>query len=74
MERMASSLPGMTKSMPSGSQLVSTTPITGMPRRVASWMAMCSFFGSMTNTQRGSFVISFTPPRFFSSFSRSRSS
>ena len=34
--------------------------------------AMCSFFGSITNSG-GSLVISLMPPRFFSSFSRSRS-
>ncbi len=60
--------------MPSGSQLVSTTAMTGMPRRFASWIAMCSFFGSITKSAPGSRLISLMPPRFFSSFSRSRSS
>ncbi len=59
--------------MPSGSQFVSTTATTGMPSRFASWTAMCSFFVSMTKTAAGSRGISLMPPRFFSSFSRSRS-
>ena len=55
-DRMASSLPGITKSMTSGSQLVSTTAITGMPRRFASVTAMCSFLVSITNTAFGSLL------------------
>src|SRR3712207_9201280 len=35
-ERIASSLPGMTNSTPSGSQFVSTSPMIGMRRRWAS--------------------------------------
>ena len=69
----ASSLPGMTNLMPSGSQLVSTTATIGMPRRFASLAAMCSFFGSMMNTTPGSAVISWMPPREFFSFAVWRS-
>src|SRR6266508_3691495 len=72
--RMASSLPGITWSITSGSQLVSTTATTGMPRMFASLTAMYSCFGSMTNKASGSSSISLIPVRFFSSFSFSRSS
>ena len=41
-ERMASSLPGITKSTPLGLLFVSTTPITGMPILLASVTAMRS--------------------------------
>ena len=50
---MASSLPGITYSMTSGSQLVSTTATTGMPSRLASVTAMCSFLVSITKTALG---------------------
>ena len=53
-ERMASSLPGMTYWMTSGSQLVSTTATIGMPSLLASVTAMCSFFVSRMNTASGS--------------------
>src|SRR6185312_2004249 len=72
-ERMASSLPGMTKSASSGSQFVSTSPIPGMFRRLASRTASASFFMSMTTTASGSLRVSATPPRFASSFSSSDS-
>ena len=71
-ERMASSLPGMTKSTSSGSQFVSTIAITGMPSLRASVTAMCSFFVSMMNTASGTRSRSWMPERLRSSFSRSR--
>ena len=52
-ERMASSLPGMTYWMMSGSQLVSTTAMIGMPSLLASVTPMCSFFVSRMNTASG---------------------
>ncbi len=61
-ERMASSLPGMTKSMTSGSQLVSTTATTGSPSLRASVTAICSFLVSMTNTALGRRSRSAMPP------------
>ena len=60
--------------MTSGSQLVSTTATTGMPRMFASLTAMYSCFGSITKSASGSSSISLMPVRFFSSFSFSRSS
>ena len=71
-ERMASSLPGITKSMTSGSQLVSTTAITGMPRRLASVTAMCSFLVSITKIASGAFSSVRMPPRLRSSLATSR--
>src|SRR5262249_23532522 len=59
--RMASSLPGITKSASSGSAFVSTSPITGMPSRRASRTASCSFFRSMTKTASGWRFMSATP-------------
>ena len=41
--RLASSLPGMTKSMSLGEQLESTMPTTGMPSFLASVMASDSY-------------------------------
>ena len=58
--------------MTSGSQLVSTTATTGMPRRLASVTAMCSFFVSITKMAFGSFSRFRMPPRFRCSFVRSR--
>ena len=55
-ERIASSLPGIGKSTSSGSQLVSSTAITGMPSLRASSTAMCSFLVSTIQTAAGSFV------------------
>ena len=49
-ERIASSLPGMTKSITSGSQLVSVMAMIGMPSLFASCTAIVSFAGSMTKT------------------------
>ena len=71
-ERIASSLPGITRSTSSGSQFVSTSPITGMFSRRASRTASVSSFRSMTNTASGSRRMSATPPRLISSFSSSR--
>src|SRR5205814_182834 len=56
----------------SGSQLVSTIAITGIPSLRASPTAMCSFFVSTTNTASGRRSRAWMPPRFRSSFSRSR--
>ena len=70
-ERIASSLPGMTKSMPSGSQLVSTRPMIGMRRRWASLTAIASVLRSMTNIASGGRCMFLTPPRLACSFSRS---
>ena len=55
-ERIASSLPGIGKSTSSGSQLVSSTAITGMPSLRASSTAMCSFLVSTTQIAAGTFV------------------
>ena len=52
-ERIASSLPGMTKSASSGSQFVSTRAITGMSRRWASRTASCSFLRSTMKIASG---------------------
>src|SRR5262249_31309854 len=48
MARIASSLPGIGYWIASGSQLVSTMPTMGMPRRFASATAIFSFFVSTT--------------------------
>ena len=69
---MASSLPGITYWMMSGSQLVSTTATIGMPSLLASVTAMCSFFVSSTKTASGSRSMLRMPPRLRSSFSSSR--
>ena len=61
----------MMKSASSGSQFVSTSPITEMPRRRASRTARASFFMSMTTTASGSRRVSARPPRLVSSFSSS---
>ncbi len=71
-ERIASSLPGMTYWMRSGSQLVSTTATIGMPSLLASVTAMSSFFVSRMNTASGSFSRLRMPLRFRSSFVSSR--
>ena len=70
--RMASSLPGIGYCTTSGSTLVSTTAITGMPSLLASVTAMCSFLVSSTNTAAGRLLRLRMPPRFFCSFSSSR--
>ncbi len=69
--RIASSLPGITKSTSSGSQFVSTIAITGMSSFLASVTAICSFFVSTTKTASGRRSRAWIPPRFRSSFSRS---
>ena len=71
-ERMASSLPGITWVITSGSQLVSTTATTGRPSLLASVTAMCSFLVSMTKMASGSRSRPRMPPRFRCSFSSSR--
>ena len=70
--RMASSLPGITKSITSGSQLVSTTATTGIFSLLASVTAMCSFLVSNTKIESGSLAIPRMPPRLRWSFSSSR--
>ena len=71
--RIASSFPGMTKSASSGSQFVSTRPITGRPSLRASRTASCSLRRSSRNTASGRRFMSATPPRLISSFSSSAS-
>ena len=73
MARGASSLPGIGKSILSGSQLESMIATTGMPRRLASWIAIASLLVSMTNIRSGVEPMSLMPPSALSSFSRSRS-
>src|SRR6266508_309004 len=68
-DRIASSLPGITKSTSSGSQFVSTIAITEMPSLRASLTAMCSFFVSITKIASGSRSRLCMPPRLRSSFS-----
>src|SRR6266446_1086654 len=51
MARLASSLPGTTKVMPSGLQFVSTTAATGTLSRRASLIAMSSLFVIDTNKE-----------------------
>ena len=58
-ERIASSLPGMTYSMPSGSQFVSTRPMIGIRRRCASRTAISSTLRSMTTIAFGGRVMFF---------------
>ncbi len=70
-ERIASSLPGITKLIPSGSQFVSTNPMIGMRRRWASRTAIASVLRSITNIASGTRCMFLTPPRLAWSFSRS---
>jgi len=70
--RMASSLPGITYWITSGSQLVSTTATIGRPSLLASVTPMCSFLVSMMNTASGSRFMLRIPPRLRSSLSSSR--
>src|SRR6185312_1666823 len=70
--RLASSLPGTTKLMPAGSQLVSTMAATGMLSRRASLIAMSSLLVSITNSKSGTPPMSLMPPSARSSLSRSR--
>ncbi len=58
--------------MRSGSQLVSTTAITGIPSRFASVTAMCSFFVSITKIALGGRSRLRMPPRLRSSLASSR--
>ena len=67
MARMASSLPGIGKSIRSGSQLVSTMPTIGMPRRLASATAIFSFFVSTMKSSPAAAFISLMPAKCFSS-------
>ena len=71
-ERIASSFPGITWVITSGSQLVSTTATTGRPSLLASVTAMCSFLVSMTKMASGSRSSPRMPPRLRWSFSSSR--
>ena len=71
--RPESSLPGMTYSMPSLLQLLSTTATTGMPSLLASATAMYSSSTSITNSASGSPPMSLIPERVRSSLARSRS-
>ena len=73
MARSASSLPGMSTSTSSGSQLVSTTPITGIPSLRASATAIASLRVSITKTASGTLFMPLMPERFFSSLPRSLS-
>ena len=69
---MASSFPGITWVITSGSQLVSTTATTGSPSLLASVTAMCSFFVSITKMASGRWSSPRIPPRLRCSFSSSR--
>ena len=51
---------------------MSTIPKTGIPRRLASLTAMCSFITSITKSAEGRRVRSAIEPRFFSSLARWR--
>src|SRR5512132_1565184 len=68
-DRIASSLPGITKSTSSGSQFVSTIAMTEIPSLRASLTAMCSFLVSITKIASGSRSRLCMPPRLRSSFS-----
>src|SRR5215207_4230583 len=72
-ERIASSLPGTTNWIPSGSQLVSTTPMIGMRRRWASRTAITSVLRSTTKIASGTRCMFLTPPRLARSLFRSAS-
>ena len=65
---VASSLPGIGKSIPSGLLLESITAITGIFKTFASFIAICSLFVSITNKASGKPPISFIPPNDNSSF------
>src|SRR5258708_11150768 len=71
--RMASSLPGMTWSISSGSQFESVMAMIGILSLRASVTAMCSLRGSTTKTAAGSRFISAMPPKLRSRRSRSSS-
>ena len=71
-ERMLSSLPGIGRSIMSGSQSVSSRATTLMPSFLASATAMCSRRGSITKRASGSRFMWRMPERFRSIFRRSR--
>ena len=71
---MASSLPGMGKSINSGSQLVSTRATIGIFSRLASATAMPSRLTSTRNIAPGSSSMSATPLKLRSSLISSRRS
>ena len=72
-ERIESSLPGIGKSIGTGSTFESTSPMIGIRRRSASRTAIASVFRSMISAACGSRFIPRTPPRLYSSFSSSDS-
>ena len=65
---IASSFPGITISIPSGSELVSTKAITGIPIFFASRTAIFSYLTSITKIASGRPFISLIPPTLASSF------
>ena len=65
---IASSFPGITVSIPSGSEFVSTRAITGIPIFFASKTAILSCFISTMNRASGKPFISFIPPTLASNF------
>ena len=65
---IASSFPGITISIPSGSEFVSTRAITGIPIFFASNTAIFSYLTSITNIASGRPFISLIPPTLASSF------
>ena len=71
--RGESSLPGIIKSIPVGSQFVSETPTTGIPNFWASFSASCSLWQSVINNMDGMLFIFRTPPRERANFTRLRS-
>ena len=68
--RLPSSFAGITKSMFVGSELVSTIPNTGIPKRLASRTAIFSFITSITNKADGRRVRSAIEPKVLSSLAR----
>ena len=66
---IASSLPGIGKSIKSGSQFVSIRPAMGMESLRASLTAVSSCLESTTNKTPGKLTISFIPERFLSNLS-----
>ena len=65
---IASSFPGITVSIPSGSEFVSTSAITGIPIFLASRTAIFSYLTSITNKASGNPFICFIPPTDASNF------
>ena len=70
----ASSFAGIAWPTLFGSPFVSTIAKVGMPKRLASATAMCSFTTSIIKIAAGSRVRSAIEPRLCSSFARSRES